>query len=139
MVGHGEVVRLVPCRPYIPIPSNSAVLIQFKSVTVHQLSRPALKELMTCDEMFIDDNDIVVPIKCTSEKICNGVYKLHRKSTSEKNILGNLLTCARLQLVEYSTISGHSTKKPVTTMLTYPGNVQFYIVTTWETPGNHWC
>ena len=20
-----------------------------------------------------------------------------------------------------------------------PGNVQFYIVTTWETPGNHWC
>ena len=33
----------------------------------------------------------------------------------------------------------HSTKKPVTTMLTYPGNVQFYIVTTWETPGNHWC
>ena len=57
----------------------------------------------------------------------------------------------------------HSTEKPVTTMLTYPwkctvlfrtftvrdnarcsvcacvGNVQFYIVTTWETPGNHWC
>ena len=20
-----------------------------------------------------------------------------------------------------------------------PGYVQFYIVTTWETPGNHWC
>ena len=20
-----------------------------------------------------------------------------------------------------------------------PGNVQFYIVTSWETPGNHWC
>ena len=33
----------------------------------------------------------------------------------------------------------HSTKKPVITMLTYPGNVQFYIVTTWETPGNRWC
>ena len=33
----------------------------------------------------------------------------------------------------------HCAKKPVTTMLTYPWNVQFYIVTTWETPGNHWC
>ena len=33
----------------------------------------------------------------------------------------------------------HCAKKPVTTVLTYPGNVQFYIVTTWETPGNHWC
>ena len=30
-------------------------------------------------------------------------------------------------------------KKPIITMLTYPWNVQFYIVTTWETPGNHWC
>ena len=34
-------------------------------------------------------------------------------------------------------IKDHSTKKPVTTMLTSPGHVQFYIVTTWEAPGKH--
>ena len=80
--------EVVPARTsptlHPPIPSHCAVLIQFKSVTVHQLSRLVLKELMTGDEMFIDDNGIVVPIRCTSEKICNGIYKLHRKVLQKK-------------------------------------------------------
>ena len=44
----------------------------------------------------------------------------------------HFLKVSRYQVPQHKKASNHHANHT-------PGNVQFYIVTTWETPGNHWC
>ena len=67
-------------------------------------------------------------IKYEFHVVKDGKYGMKRRDGSWDGIVGELMRGEALCKKASNHRANHT-----------PGNVQFYIVTTWETPGNHWC
>ena len=88
-------------------------------------------ELRETFDMFDENKDGTIDIK----ELKNMMGQFNQKVSDEE--LNSIMKTAdidgRLEdLTQHKKASNHHANHT-------PGNVQFYIVTTWETPGNHWC